>query len=140
MELDPRIILIMDARAQVGCEIAPFPRVCSSRLDILGKANEERSKDGDGTKDDDEPHLRQNPCVQLPDEVGYVLRLRNEGDCDGLVDAGYTCSKTKMVSQPYCSWRSRKMSTYISPPPMMRHRLILSDSFICCSRPTILIG
>lgn len=58
MELDPRIILIMDARTQVGCEIAPFPRVCRSRLDILGKADEERSKDGDGTKDDDEPHLR----------------------------------------------------------------------------------
>ena len=62
-------------------------RVAGRGFDVLVEAEEEKAQDGNGAKDDDEPHFRQHPCVQCVDGVGQVRGLRNRADGDGLIDA-----------------------------------------------------
>ena len=85
-ELDPYVVGGA-ACAHVRWKTGSFARVGGGGFDALGEADEEGSKDGDRTEDDDEPHLGQHPRVQRVDGVGDVLGLCDGGDGYGFVDS-----------------------------------------------------
>ena len=88
LELYPCVVRFT-ACGHIGRVIGSFPRMAGSGLDVLGEPDEQRSKDGDRTKDDDEPHFSQHPRIQRVNGVGEILSLRDRADRDGLVDSRY---------------------------------------------------
>lgn len=104
-------------------------RVVGGSVDVLEEAHEESAQDRNGAENDDEPHFRQYPRVQRVNRVSDVRCVGDGADGDCLADSRN--SSAGNVSRggegPGVGWKA----SYITPPPMIRHRPILTRRSWC---------
>lgn len=138
VELHPRVILLA-APARLCGAAGPVPGASApcGAFYALREADEKWPQHGNGPKDDDEPHLGQDPGVEFGDGVGDVLGLRDGSDGDGFVDA---CNSRSAAKSQLAQREVGIVDAYITPPPMMRQRPIFKLSFMCWSDPIMYMG